>query len=92
VKYKIVDRKTNKVLDDDAIPTPFMLADWRGRAGKAVKRNGCWYAINYPDFAVNSGETVFEVVIREDRTDDRELAGLFEMLERQAEKKKKKKK
>ena len=63
--YKITAYPSGEVLDDDATPTPFMLCDWPGRIGKAVRREGLWYATDYPGFVVEAGETVLKIRIRE---------------------------
>jgi len=65
LKFHVVDLKTNKVIDENAICTPHMLADWSGRMGEAVKRNGYWSAIDYPGFEVQKGEKVIRIKIRE---------------------------
>jgi hypothetical protein len=65
LKFHVVDLNTNKVIDENAICTPFMLADWPGRMGEAVKRNGFWSATDYPGFKVKKGETVMRIKIRE---------------------------
>lgn len=61
--YLILSAKTGEVLDPDALPTPYMLADWPSRSGVAVKRNGCWYAVDYPGFRLNKGEKPLKVRI-----------------------------
>lgn len=67
MRYEILDAQTGKVLDSDAAPTMFMLADWSGRTGLAVKRGAGWHAANYPGFEVKPGETVVRVRVREVR-------------------------
>ena len=65
MKFEIHEVSTRLVLDRDAICTPYMLADWPGRTGYAVKRNGFWNAIDYPGFQVYRGETVRHIRIVE---------------------------
>jgi len=68
LKFHVVDLTTNKVIDENAICTPYMLADWPGRMGEAVKRNGYWSATDYPGFKVKKGEKVVRIKIREVRS------------------------
>lgn len=68
-RYEVVDTDTGEVLDSDAAPTMFMLADWPGRKGPAVRRfsetgKPLWNAANYPGFKVEPGERIYNVKIR----------------------------
>lgn len=67
MKFQVIEVKTGKVIDNDAIVTGFMLADWPGRTGDAVLRGSCWCAVNYPGFTVEPGEQVLRIRIRETR-------------------------
>jgi hypothetical protein len=67
VRFQIVDLKTNKVVEEDALPTMYMLADWPGRMGMAVKRGRLWYAADYPGFEMEPGEQAIRIKIREER-------------------------
>ena len=65
MKFQIVRISDNKVLDEDALPTMHMLADWPGRKGTAVLRGRCWYAVDYPGFEVGPTETPVRIRIKE---------------------------
>jgi hypothetical protein len=67
MRFQIVDLKTNKVVEEDAVPTMHMLADWPGRTGMAVKRGSLWYAADYPGFELKPGERAIRIKIREER-------------------------
>lgn len=65
MSYRIYDAQTNQLLETDAVPTPFMLSEWKYGQGPAVKRGKLWYAANFPGFEVQPGETVHRIQIRE---------------------------
>lgn len=65
MRYQIYDAATQQLLDADAIPTPYMLAEWKQRRGPAVRRGKLWYAIDFPGFSVQAGEAVHNIRIRE---------------------------
>ncbi len=67
MRFQIVDLKTNKVIEEDAVPTMYMLADWPGRRGMAVQRGRLWYAVDYPGFELKPGELAVHIKIREER-------------------------
>lgn len=73
MKFHVIDLKTNKVIDNNAICTPYMLCEWRGRVGDAVKRNGYWSAVDFPGFEVKKGEKVVRIKIIENRDDEHAL-------------------
>lgn len=67
MRYQIISMASGEVLDDDALPTAYMLADWAYERGFAVKRGKCWYATDYPGFVVEPTETPIYVRIKEIR-------------------------